>query len=237
MSSPKKRVAISQSNYIPWKGFFDLIHSVDEFVLYDDMQYTKGDWRNRNRIKTANGPQWLTIPILSRGKFGERINEIRVDGQTWRRKHWLTLSQSYARAPHFESYREIFEPLYLASTESSLSLINRTFLEAVCKLLGIRTPLRWSSEFELGEGKTERLVKLCKTLGAGQYVSGPSAQRYLDPSLFDEVGIEIQYMDYSGYREYPQPHPPFEHAVSVLDLLFCMGPEAPHFLKTMGESR
>jgi hypothetical protein len=227
-----KRVAIVQSSYIPWKGYFDLINSVDEFILYDDRQYTRRDWRNRNRIKTAQGPRWLTIPVSVKGRYTQRIDETRIADRGWAERHWRTIAGSYAAAPWFGRYRAAFEALYLGCDEERLSLVNRRFLEAICELLGITTPLTWSSEYEVAGSRTERLVSLCAAAGATHYLSGPSAQTYIEPEQFAEAGIELQYFDYGGYPEYQQPHPPFEHAVTVVDLLLSVGTDAPRFMKS-----
>jgi hypothetical protein len=223
-----KTVAIVQSCYIPWKGYFDLIGLADEFILYDDMQYTSGDWRNRNRVKTPSGTQWLTIPV--KRSFGQRIDEAEVGDPRWAAKHWKTIAQSYRTAPHFERYRERLEELY-ATTERSLSRINRAFIEALCELLGIHTPLSWSTDYAAEGVRTERVVSLCRQAGATAYLSGPRAQDYLEEELFAGAGIELRYIDYSGYPEYPQLHGAFEHTVTVLDLLFSVGPDAPRYLK------
>jgi WbqC-like protein family len=225
-----KRVAILQSNYIPWKGYFDLIGLVDEFVLLDDVQYTKNDWRNRNRIKTQQGVAWLTIPVEHSGRFGQRIDEVRAAGDRWRLKHWRSIVQSYASAPFFALYRDRLEELYSMS-EEQLSVVNRSFLEALCELLGVRTRISASTDYPLVDGKTERLVEICRSLDGSTYLSGPAARDYLDESLFTAAGMSVEYMDYSGYPEYPQLYPPFEHSVSVIDLLVTMGPEAPRYLK------
>jgi len=221
-----------QSNYIPWKGYFDLIRSVDEFILYDDMQYTKRDWRNRNYIKTPRGLEWLTIPVDVSGKYFQKIRETRVSDPGWAKSHWGSLVQNYKKAPHFADYRERFEDLYLGGAEDMLSRINFRFIEAVCDILGIRTKISWSMDYELEEGKTERLVGLCKAAGATHYVSGPSARDYMDESLFHQEGITVSYMDYSGYLPYPQLHGEFRHTVTVLDLLFNTGPEATAYMKS-----
>ncbi|OLQ86137.1 hypothetical protein BIY22_12875 [Vibrio panuliri] len=226
-----KKVAISQSNYIPWKGYFDLISSVDVFVLYDDMQYTKRDWRNRNKIKTANGSQWLTIPVDVKGKYYQKINETLVSEQSWRRKHWTAICQSYSKAPYFKMYKNIFEELYLDCSEVYLSKINFNFLDAICKILNIKTKLIFSSDFELRDGKSERLLGLCKDLEADIYISGPAAKDYLDEELFIQEDISVQWMDYSNYVEYSQLYPPFEHYVTVLDLIFNEGPNARKYMK------
>jgi hypothetical protein len=230
--SGRKTLAIIQSCYIPWKGYFDLINAADEFVLYDDVQYTTNDWRNRNRIKTPQGTQWLTIPIARR--LGQRIDEARIADPRWAAKHWRTLMQNYARAEWFGRYRALFEPIYeqLAS-EPLLSRINRRLLEAVCEELGITTPLRWSSEYEApGEGSA-RVLALCLEVGATRYLSGPRGRDYIDEAAFADAGVEIEYVDYDGYPEYPQLHPPFDHHVTVLDLLFNVGPDAGRYLKTL----
>lgn len=228
-----KKIAIVQSNYIPWKGYFDLINTVDEFILYDDMQYTRRDWRNRNKIKTPHGLLWLTIPIDVKGKFFQKINQTYVKNYNWASKHWQTLSHNYAKAPYFPTYRKMFEELYLKSGSLlRLSRINYLFISAICKLLGIKTKLSWSSDYRISEGKTERLVDLCKQAKATEYISGPSAKDYIDPVLFEKAGIKLIYMDYSNYPEYPQLYPPFEHGVSIVDLIFQTGPEAKNYMKS-----
>jgi hypothetical protein len=232
-ASRRKRVAIVQSNYIPWKGYFDLINAVDEFILFDTVQYTTRDWRNRNRIKTAQGPIWLTIP--TDGTQSMRICDVQAVGEKWRRQHWDTLSHAYAKAPYFRTYRERLRELWIGQGESGLSTINRTFIEELCAMLGIRTRITASMDYRVDGGKTERLVSLCVQAGATDYLSGPSAKAYVDASLFAGAGVRLHWMDYSGYREYPQPHPPFEPAVSVVDLLFCVGPEARDHLRKPGQ--
>jgi hypothetical protein len=227
-----RRVAILQSNYIPWKGYFDLIHSVDEFILYDDMQYTRRDWRNRNKIKTKDGLLWLTIPVEVKGRYHQKIRETVISDPDWNRHHRRVLATSYAKAPHFRRYAEFFEALYLGCSARLLSEVNYRFLTAVCGLLGIRTRISWSADYELAEGKTERLVSLCRQAGAAEYLSGPAAREYIEPERFAEAGIRLRYMDYSGYPEYPQLFPPFEHGVSVLDLIFNVGPDAPRYMKS-----
>jgi len=224
-----RRVAISQSNYIPWKGYFDLIRSVDEFIIFDTAQYTRNDWRNRNRIKTRSGAAWLSIPI--KNHLGQSIQEAEVNDPSWNKRHWKTLIQHYAGARYFEMYRSKFEELYMSSNEKQLSRLNHRFLIAICQLLEIKTRFTWSSEYPEIEGKTERLVHWCKLLNATEYVSGPAAKAYVDKSLFSDAGIQLRYMDYSGYPEYVQLYPPFEHAVSIIDLIFNEGPNAIRYMK------
>lgn len=228
----KRKVAIVQSNYIPWKGYFDLINSVDEFILFDDMQYTKRDWRNRNQIKAAQGPQWLSIPVQVSGRYHQKIRDTLVSEPSWRVNHWKTLVHAYSKAPHFESTRDFVEQLYVDAEFERLSDINHHFVSGICKYLGIKTRISFSMDYRLCEGKTERLIDLCIQAGGGTYISGPSAKGYLEEGKFMEAGLELEYFDYSGYPEYHQLHPPFLHAVSVLDLIFNEGPRAKRFMKT-----
>jgi hypothetical protein len=225
-----KRIAIVQSNYIPWKGYFDLINSVDEFVLFDDVQYTRRDWRNRNRIKTAGGLAWLSIPVSNKGQFEAPIKSISVEDPDWALRHWRTLCANYARAAYFRSYAALFEQLYLGCRESRLSDINKRFLSAVCEVLGITTKLSWSWDYQFQEGKTERLVSICRQAGAGVYLSGPSAAAYIDAAQFQHAGIELVYFDYTRYPTYRQLFPPFEHQVSILDLILNEGSDAPRYM-------
>ncbi len=230
-----KTVAISQSNYIPWKGYFDMINSVDEFIIYDDMQFTKRDWRNRNTIKTPNGLLWLTIPVKVKGKFFQKINETEVDGNSWAEKHWKTIQMNYAKTPYFKLFENKFQKTFeIAATKTFLSDVNFLFLTNLCEILGILTPLRFSSELVLKEGKTERLLDLCKQVGATRYVSGPAAKSYIDADMFSEEKIELFWMNYTGYPEYRQSYGAFEHSVSVLDVIFNLGDEARTVLKSFG---
>lgn len=231
-----KRVAIVQSCYIPWKGYFDLIGSVDEFVLYDDRQFTRRDWRNRNRIKTRDGVRWLTIPVETKGKYLQRIDETRIQGSEWAETHWQTLRHAYGSAPAFDVYADLIGELYQAAAgEPLLSNVNRLFIEAICDVLGIRRKLSWSSDYPATGDRTERLVSLCSATGATTYLSGPSARDYMELELFQHAGVDVEFADYSGYPEYPQLHPPFEHGVTILDLLFNVGADAPRFLKPRAE--
>jgi hypothetical protein len=227
-------VAIVQSNYIPWKGYFDIINRVDEFMLFDDRQYTRRDWRNRNLIKTAQGVHWLTIPVHAKGRYEQRIDETMISDPEWAGRHWKTIASAYAAAPFFDQYREAIEALYKVSGEERLSDVNRRFLDAICGLLGIRTRLSWSTDYTAEGSRTERLVNLCQLAGATEYLSGPAARAYIEEDRFRDAGIELTYMDYSGYPEYPQLHGPFEHGVSIVDLLFNTGPDAHRYMKSFG---
>jgi hypothetical protein len=226
-----KKIAIVQSNYIPWKGYFDMIAAVDEFILYDDMQYTRRDWRNRNQIKTPQGLKWLTVPVLVKGKYHQKISETEIAGSDWTSVHWRTLAQNYRRASYFEEIATWLEPLYSAVPDTHLSSLNRRFIEAVCKYLGIGTRISNSWDYKLIDGKTERLADLCAQAGGTEYVSGPAARDYVEDSVFAGRGINLIWFDYTGYPDYPQLWGEFTHGVTILDLLFNCGKDACRYMK------
>lgn len=228
------RVAISQSNYIPWKGYFDIIASVDVFVLYDDMQFTKRDWRNRNLIKTNRGLRWLSIPVMVSDRYYQKIKDAKIADKKWNIKHWAILEANYRNAACFREISEWLKPLYLNCSFDFLTDINVLFLQSVMDYLSINTTLRMSSEFTLEAERTERLVGICQQLGADQYISAPAAKAYLADAVFEKKGIQVSYFDYAGYPEYQQLFLPFEHHVSILDLLFHVGLEARFKMKMHG---
>ncbi|MEP7145694.1 MAG: WbqC family protein [bacterium] len=227
-----KKILITQSNYIPWKGYFDSINIVDELILYDDMQYTRRDWRNRNQIKTKDGLKWLTIPVEVKGKYFQKINETKINEMDWGLKHWNMITHNYSKSKYFNDFKNIFEEIYLNYKEENLSKVNHKFLETVCGILEIKTQIRWSSEFDLLEEKTERLVDICKKTGATDYYSGPAAKAYMNEELFEKENIKVHYFDYTGYPVYNQMHGEFTHSVSIIDLIFNEGPDATKFMKS-----
>ena len=224
-----KKIAILQSNYIPWKGYFDIIAAVDEFIIYDDVQFTKNDWRNRNKIKASGQVQWLTIPV--RHSISDRICDVKVSFSDWNVKHWKTLQMSYGRAAAFRDTADFVGELYRSPRSTYLSEINAEFIRAICSFLGIETRITRSSDYRYGGARTEKLLTLCKAAGANCYLSGPAAKSYLDESLFEQENIKVEWMDYSDYPEYPQMGGPFEHGVSILDLIFNTGSSAGSFMK------
>lgn len=222
-----KRVAILQSNYIPWKGYFDLIADVDEFIFLDDVQYTRQDWRNRNRIKTSRGIAWLTIPVGT--SIDRRICDVSLPPR-WADAHWHQLVTWYSRAPHFEAYRPLLEEVYLARQWPTLAELNQHIIRTIAGLLGISTRFRDSRELRVTTRNQDRVLDLLAAVGADVYVSGPAARAYIDEQRFEAAGHQVIWKDYSGYPEYPQFHPPFNHGVTILDLLFHTGPEAPYYI-------
>jgi hypothetical protein len=232
------RICIIQSNYIPWKGFFDLIGRCDEYVIFDRVQYARRHWHNRNRIKTANGVQWLTIPVATRGRFEQPIDEVEIEqtgaGKHWAEKHWRALELAYRRAPFFEVLAPDVKRLYeRAGPLTRLTEVNEIFLRGIAGLLGLKTRITRDTAYPSSGVKTDRLLGIARAAGADRYLSGPSARDYFDEATFRSAGIATEWMDYDGYPEYPQLHGRFEHAVTVLDLLFNTGPEMTRHFRTV----
>jgi hypothetical protein len=226
-------VVILQPSYIPWRGVFEQIQRADLFVFYDDVQYDKRGWRNRNQIKTPHGKQWLTIPVYSRGAQTQNIpiHHIQIVWETpWNEIHLKAIQQSYSRAPYFDRYFPLLETFF-ERHEEFLADFTIDFTIALARELGnTHTHFIRSSEIDGINGqKTERLIQILQAVGATHYISGPSAQDYIEQEKFDHAGITLEYMLYD-YPEYSQLYPPFDPYVSVLDLLFMTGSEAPQYI-------
>jgi hypothetical protein len=214
-------VAILQSNYVPWRGYFDLIRRSDHFVLYDTVQYTKNDWRNRNRIVAPNGPVWVTIPVLQSNRFGQSIAETLISDPRWTRRHLGTLQAALGRAPR---YRDVLAPALDvwyrdAAALNSLSGVNRLLIERVMQMLGLATKLHNAADLPQTGDRTGRLVSMCQALGARRYLTGPAARAYLDEAQFTRAGIAVDWISYPDYPAYPQADKGYTPAVSILDVL------------------
>jgi hypothetical protein len=220
-----RTAVVLQPSYLPWRGYFDLVDRADVFVFYDDVQYDKHGWRNRNRIKTANGVSWLTVPVHAHGAVegGTPIAEIAIDHRRdWVRSHGETLRHAYGRAPFYAAYA----PVLLSILERRHELLADLTIEltvAIARELGCTTEFVRSSEMPLSGRKNDRLIDLLERIGADHYISGPSARAYIEPERFDAAGIALEYAAYD-YPAYAQPHPPYEPAVSIVDTLFALGP-------------
>ena len=230
------RVSINQPAYLPWLGYFDRIAKSDLHIVLDHVQFEKNSFVNRNRIKTANGLVWLTVPVRTKGKFGELpISEVSIDNSaSWRRKHWKSLQLNYARAPHFGDYRGFLEEAYSKLWVSLLEL-NMHFIRFLLEKLDIQTPLVFSSSLKPQETKSRLVLELCQKAGATQYLSGSLGRDYLDLPSFRDQGIEVEFQDYE-HPEYPQLHGPFAGHLSTLDLLLNCGKES-YEKKIVGHSR
>jgi WbqC-like protein family len=219
------RICIIQSCYIPWKGFFDLIGRCDEYVIYDSAQYVKRHWHNRNRIKTANGVEWLTIPVLTTGRYEQPIDQVEIE-KPWADKHWRALELAYKHAPFFEQFAPAVKEWYeRAGKEARLTDVNAIFLHGIANLFRLKTRIVRDTAYPAAGTRTERLLGIAQAAGANRYLSGPSARDYFDEEVFTRAGITPEWMSYAGYPEYPQLHGAFEHAVTALDLLFNVGPD------------
>ncbi len=223
---------ILQPSYIPWRGYFHQIQKADVFVFYDDVQYDKHGWRNRNRIKNSQGGQWLTIPVHTRGVVVESIpiNTIEIAyEQPWRERHLRAIQQNYAKAPYYKDYALWLEEIYTRRPERLADFTIPLTIE-IARKLGIQhTRFMRSSELQVSGQKTDRLIDLLTQVGATHYISGPSASSYIEEEKFQKAGITLEYMVYN-YPEYPQLYPPYDPFVTVLDLLLMAGPEAARYI-------
>ena len=226
-----KKVAMLQSNYIPWKGVFDLIHRVDTFVFYDDVQYTKRDWRNRNKIPTQNGELWLSVPVITKDRREQRICDVEIDKKTdWQNKHYRTLSLTYTKAPYYNDYKFLLDDFYIHHSWDKLSEMNIYMTKKICEILGIQTEFVNAVDLNASGGKDgEKVINICKMIGCDYFINGPASKAFMNEEKFAKNKIVLEYMTYE-YPEYKQLTKPFSHQVSVLDLIFNTGKDAPYYI-------
>lgn len=235
-----KTVVITQSNYVPWRGYFDMFRLADEVVLLDSVQYTRRDWRNRNKIKTPQGPNWLSISVEVKGKYNQSIDETRIADHSWAESHWQTISLSYRRAAFFDTHAQWVEDLLRsAAGKALLTDVNEQLIRTICEKLEIGAKISRCTDLlpaaAMAEmDSSERLAALAERVNATHYVSGPAAKAYLGHESFDKRGIEVAWMDYSNYPVYPQLWGDFEPAVSVIDLILNTGDDARRYLDKTG---
>lgn len=224
-----KKVAVLQSNYIPWKGVFDLINQVDCFVFLEDVQFTKRDWRTRNKIKTANGSDWLSIPIQKASR-DTKIFEVQISQEIeWQNKHYSYIKHSYSKSPYLSEYKWLLDEIYLDRKWMNLSEFNIFVTKLISKVLGIRTEFVNSKELNVCGIKDDRLIEICKKVNGGYYLSGPSAKDYINNEKFLREDIKLAYIVYD-YPEYKQLFGEFDHYVSVLDVIFNCGPNSSKYI-------
>lgn len=232
-----KTVVITQSNYIPWRGYFAMLAKADELILLESVQYTKRDWRNRNTIKTPSGLQWLTIPVDVKGKYFQAIDETRVADPDWAEHHIRSIEVNYRRSPEFESVAPwLFDLLRKAGEFPLLTQINNLLLTEISRRLGLGMQIRRCTDVLpraelIAMAPTDRLLNLCSTVGATNYVSGPAAKNYMELEKFERAGIAVSWMDYNGFPEYPQAWGAFESHVSIIDLLLNCGESSRNYLQ------
>jgi len=216
-------LVVLQPGYVPWLGFFDQLRRSDVFIYYDDVQFDKNGWRNRNRIKTVKGAHWLTVPVRHAGRMGQPICDVEVDPtQRWSQRHLRSIRESYARAAFLELYYEELAETLQREWRLLVDL-DIAIVALMCRWLALERPMLRSSELGVAGGKSDRLVGLCRHVGANRYLSGSSARDYLDTPLFAAAGIAVEWQDYA-HPVYPQLHGAFLPFLSTLDLLFNVGP-------------
>ena len=222
-------VAVHQPQYLPWIGYFDKMRRADVFCYLNDVQYKKNEWQNRNRIKTAQDWQWLTVPV--RYRFPEKINEVQINNTTnWSKKHLQALITNYSRAPYFKAYISIFEDIFSKEWEF-ISELNIHLIERLRNALQLQEKTTViSSEFTLREEPTDRLIDICKALGADTYLAGQGGAGYMDVARFEKNGLKVIVQDFK-HPVYPQLFKDFQSHLSIVDLLFNCGPESMDMIR------
>ena len=224
-----KRVAVLQSNYIPWKGYFDMIHDVDLFIFYDEVQFTKNDWRNRNLLIMNGEPRWITVPVGD--SIHRKIEEVKINNAVWQKKHYHTIEMNYGRSPFYKKYIDFFHHVYMEKKWEYLYQLNRYLIEHISyDFLKIKTKFDDSKNYFSYGAQNEKLLSLLQSAHTDIYVSGPAAKDYIVEEDYEKAGIQLIWKDYSGYPQYPQNASPFTHYVSILDLLFQVGEDAPYYI-------
>lgn len=221
------KIVVLQSNYIPWKGYFELISQADVFCFYDEVKYTKNDWRNRNQLIDDNGPFWLTIPI-SKESVNFKIEEVKITDPSWQKKHYKTIASTYAKAPQFKIVDSILQEIYLNNSWVYLSEMNQYFIEKVARYIGLKTRFVKSGDYQLPDDRVMRLASLVKQVGGTTYISGPAAKDYLTgrEHIFADANIELRYATYGPYLPYRQNSPGFTNNVSIIDTLMFIPKES-----------
>jgi hypothetical protein len=224
-------VTIHQPNFLPWPGFFHKWRSADAFVILDTVQFHKNEWQNRNRIKTARGAQWLTVPVTYR--FPQRICEVGLAHGGWARKLTATVEQAYARAPYLDAFWPPVSAI-LNRGHAMLSPLNVDLIRELGAMTGCTAPLYLASEMQTREEEpTDRLIGLCRELGADAYLSGREGRQYLDRGRFAAAGLDLWFQE-ADAAIYPQLHGAFISHLSVLDMLFNVGGETAACVRDMG---
>ncbi len=225
-----KKIAILQSNYLPWKGVFDMIHQVDTFVFLEDVKYTEHDWRNRNKIQTKDGVKWITVPVNHSKKIDLKIYEAEINDKiNWQRKHYNAFQLNYIKAPYFKEYKWILEDLYKNKKWEHISNFNIYAIKLIAKELGIETEFINSVDLNINGIKDDRIIEICKKLNATHYLSSPAAKDYIVPEKFERANIKLEYINYE-YPKYKQLHEPYNQFVTILDLLFNCGHNSPYYI-------
>ena len=216
-------VSVHQPNFAPWLGFFDKMLRSDVMVLLDSVQFIKRGYQNRTQIKGANGPQWLTVPVISKGRYHQITKDVEIDeSRGWRSVHLRTLQSVLAKAPHFDEVLEFLTPIYADEDIHNLADFNTALIRGVVERLGITTRLVPASTLDCPGSSSRLMLNLTKAVGGDTYLSGPSGRNYLEPETFPAEGVTLRYHSFEPF-EYPQQHPPFVPGLSCLDYLANVG--------------
>lgn len=240
--APARTVVVTQSNYVPWRGWFEMLGRANCWVVLDSVQYTRRDWRNRNRIKTKDGLVWLTIPVRPGNHRETAIDEVLIDGVAWIDRHIETIRHAYRKAKHFPDVMPWLEAQFLAAREMErLSAFNVLLAQSFLARLGVDVAVRRDTDLLgrdvlSGLDPTQRLVRLAEAVGAERYVTGPAARGYMDETAFAARSISVEWMDYGLQEPYPQLWGEFEPAVSIIDLMMNLGDDAPEWIGRRGPS-
>lgn len=225
----ERTAVILQPSYLPWLGCFAQLHQCDVFVFYDNVQFDKNGWRNRNRIKTSQGEQWLTVPALTSGRSQSLIREVEINNKLkWRKKHLASLRQNYAKAPFFADYFPLLEEVYEREWTQLMDL-NIHLFQSLSRAMGLEREFVLASDLDAQGDQTGRLVEICQKVGATRFYEGAAGKDYMDASQFERAGITLEYQDYH-HPTYPQLHGPFIPYLSIVDLLFNCGPKSLEIL-------
>ena len=223
------RIGILQPGYLPWLGFFEQLYKSDVFVIYDDVQYDKNGWRNRNRIKTPQGIQWLTVPVLTKGQQKPLLRELKINNVlNWRRKHLTAIKTNYSKAIYFKKYIDLFEEVYSMEWESLVEL-DMKLIKMICKVLKLEREIVFSSNLKIQGDRIERLIKICKKFGADTFYEGAAGRNYINDKIFLKNGITVEYQDYV-HPVYNQLYGQFQPYLSIIDLLFNEGEKSLQIL-------
>lgn len=214
-----------QPVYIPWLGLFHKIALAEEYCIFDIAQYQKKDFNNRNKIKTQNGPLWLTVPVESKNHFEKSLKDIKIINNGWNRKHFKSIDLAYRKAPFYSLYIDEIEDLLINRQYDFLVDLNRVVLDFCLKALSLSPPIWTASDFQFRGVKSDLVLDMCRHLGASEYVFGKLGEDYANVQDFTSCGVKPFFQQYQ-HPEYPQLHGQFEPYMSVIDLLFNVGPES-----------
>ncbi|MBN1383316.1 MAG: WbqC family protein [Elusimicrobia bacterium] len=223
-------ISVHQPQYLPWLGYLHKISKSDAFVYLDNVQYKKREFQNRNRIRTKEGWIWLTVPVITKGKYHQKIFEVGIDNDDlWCNSHWESIKLNYSKAEHFSEHRDFFENIYSNKWEKLIDL-NIKIIGYLLKVFEIKTPVYYESKLGTTETSTDRIIQICKKLNADEYLSGRGGKDYMEENKFEESGIKLIWQEFK-HPEYKQVYDGFQPYMSAVDLLFNHGPESIGILK------